>query len=139
MMTTKAKIVLWLTLLIAAFLFGLVPQYLQKQQLRGELIAANERMGSVERNLKMAELRDLAGLMLLEVLRHNYGSAKDYSSSYFDKVRKAAENPQNESQKKGLEEILANQDSLTSALAQADPASLSQVQMLAARTYEITR
>ena len=138
-MTTKNKLVLWLILLLAAFLIGLVPQYLQKEQLRAQLETDTEHVKSMEVELKMAELRDVCGLMLLEVLRRNYGSAQDYSTTYFEKLREAAENPENSSRKKDLEELLGNRDSVTSALAQGDPASATQIQALFARTYQITR
>jgi hypothetical protein len=138
-MTTKSKLLLWIISVVIAFLLGLVPQYLQKERLRDELQTTNQRVLSGGLDSQMAEIRDLCGLMLLEVLRRNYGSANDYSSKYFEKVHQAMENPQNASRKKGLEEILGNRDAITAALAQADPATTSQVQALCARTYEVTR
>ncbi len=138
-MTTKNKLLLWVISISAAFLLGLVPQYVQKERLRRELQTANERAVSVQLDSQMAETRDLRGLMLLEVLRRNYGTAKDYSTSYFEKLRQASENPKNSSRRTGLEELLGNRDTITATLAQGDPASTAQIQAICARTYEVTR
>jgi hypothetical protein len=138
-MTTKSKLLLWVISVLAAFLLGMVPQYVQKEHLRRELQTANDNVTAIQADSQLAEARDLCGLMLLEVLRHNYGSAKDYSANYFEKAHQAMENPKNSSRRKGLEELLASRDSLTSSLAQGDPASASQIQALCARTYELTR
>jgi hypothetical protein len=89
---TKTKLLLILLLSVAAFLVGPVPQYLQKERLRSELQTVDGRVRSMEVGLRTAELRDLCGQMLLEVLRLNYGSAKDYSSRYFERYGRHLEN-----------------------------------------------
>ena len=115
-----------------------VPQYRNKARLRSELRTSSEQVMSLELDLRMAELRDLCGTMLLEVLQHNYGLARDYSTQYFEKLRQGAEDvPDPRGQL--LRELLAKRDSVTTLLAQSDPASSSELQMLLSRTYEATK
>src|ERR1051326_6116397 len=129
-MASKSKVLFWFIVVLSAFLLGLIPQAFQKQKLFSELSSVNERLLSTGRDLKMVELRDLCGLMLLEVLRRNYGSASNYSTQYFEKVRQAASEAQDPARKNGLEDLLHSRDSITAALAQGDPASASEIQAL---------
>ena len=130
-MTTKTKVIAGLFILLAAFLIGFVPQYMGKARLRDEL-------GTTRLDLRMAELRDLCGMMLLEVQGQNYGLAREFSTQYFEKVRQVAEDvPDPLGQP--LRELLTSRDSLNALLAQTDPASSSQIQMLCRRTYEATK
>lgn len=112
-MTRMQKIATALTVLALAFLLGFVPQYLQKRQAQRELAVSIEK-------LKLSELRDLAGLMLLESLRQNYGDARDYSSQYFDKLREISEGVNNPTLKMSLQKLLNDRDRVTAALSTAD-------------------
>jgi hypothetical protein len=126
------KIAAALTVLALAFLLGFVPQYLQKRQAQRELAVSIEK-------LKLSELRDLAGLMLLESLRQNYGVARDYSSQYFDKLRETSEGVNNPTLKISLQKLLNDRDTVTSALSKADPASASQLQGMFAEIQTVTK
>jgi len=131
-MTAKQKTVIGLVILVLVFLLGFMPQYLEKRQLQRELAISIEK-------LKLSELRDLAGLMLLEGLRQNYGVARDYSSQYFDKLREISEQAENSTLKAALQELLSSRDAVTAALSKADPASASQLQAIFAKTQTATK
>ena len=131
-MTAKQKTVVGLVILVLVFLLGFMPQYLEKRQLQRELAISIEK-------LKLSELRDLAGLMLLEGLRQNYGVARDYSSQYFDKLREISEQAENSTLKAALQELLSSRDAVTAALSKADPASASQLQAIFAKTQTATK
>jgi hypothetical protein len=131
-MTTKQKILAGLVTLVLVFLLGFMPQYVEKRQMQRELAISIEKM-------KLSELRDLAGLMLLEGLRQNYGVARDYSSQYFDKLRETSEGVNDSTLKTSLEELLSNRDTVTAALSKADPASASQLQTIFAKTQAATK
>jgi hypothetical protein len=131
-MTTKQKTVTGLVILVLVFLLGFVPQYLEKRQIQRELAISTEK-------IKLSELRDLAGLMLLEGLRQNYGVARDYSSQYFDKLRETSEGINDSTLKASLQELLSNRDTVTAALTKADPASTSQLQAIFAKTQAATK
>ena len=131
-MTRMQKIATALTVLALAFLLGFVPQYLQKRQAQRELAVSIEK-------LKLSELRDLAGLMLLESLRQNYGVARDYSSQYFDKLRETSEGVNNPALKISLQKLLNDRDTVTAALSKVEPASTSQLQEMFAEIQSVTK
>ena len=131
-MTTKQKTLAGLVILVLVFLLGFLPQYVEKRQMQRELAISIEK-------LKLSELRDLAGLMLLEGLRQNYGVARDYSSQYFDKLRETSEGVNDSTLKTSLQELLSNRDTVTAVLSKADPASASQLQTIFANTQAATK
>jgi hypothetical protein len=131
-MTAKQKTITGLVILVLVFLLGFVPQYLEKRQIQSEIAISSEK-------LKMSELRDLAGMMLLEVLRQNYGVARDYSSQYFEKLRNTSEQVENSTLKTSLQELLNSRDTVTAALSKADPDSASQLQAMFAKTQAATK
>ena len=137
-MTTKTKVIAGLLILLATFLIGFVPQYMDKVRLRNELRTSGERAVSLGLDLRMAELRDLCGMMLLEVQGQNYGLAREFSTQYFEKVREVAEDV-TEPRGQSLRELLTSRDSLNAFLARTDVASSSEIQTLCRRTFEVTQ
>ena len=131
-MTAMRKTVTGLVILVMVFLMGFVPQYLQKRQIQAELATSAEK-------LKVSELRDLAGMMMLEALRQNYGVARDYSSQYFEKLRETSEQVENATLKASLQELLSSRDAVTASLSKADPTSASQLQAIFAKTQAATK
>jgi hypothetical protein len=131
-MTAIQKTFTGLVVLVLVFLLGFVPQYLEKRQIQSELAISTER-------LKVSELRDLAGMMMLEALRQNYGVARDYSSQYFEKLRDTSEHVENATLKTSLQELLSSRDAITASLSKADPASASQLQAIFAKTQAATK
>jgi hypothetical protein len=131
-MTAKKKTVTGLVILLLVFFLGFVPQYLDKRHIQSELATSVEK-------LKMSELRDLAGMMLLEGLRQNYGLARDYSSQYFEKLGETSEQVDDPTLKAALQELLSNRDMLTASLSKAAPGSASQLQAIFAKTQAATK
>jgi hypothetical protein len=137
-MTAKTKFIAGSIILLTTFLAGFIPQYLEKGRLQSELRTSGEQVRSLEAALRMAELRDLCGIMLLEVLQQNYGLAREHSTEYFERVRQATDDAQNPLGPP-LRDLLGRRDSITAFLAQSDPASSPEIQTLCRRTNEITR
>jgi hypothetical protein len=131
-MTAMRKAMIALVTVLIVFLLGFVPQYLEKRRIQSQLDVATER-------LQLSELRDLAGMMLLEGLRQNFGTARDYSSQYFEKLRETAEQVEDSTLKMSLDELLSSRDQLTAALSKADPGSASQLQAIFAKTQMATK
>jgi hypothetical protein len=127
-MTSKTKALIGILILAVVFLIGYIPASLQSRRLQRDLMTTQDRVADLEPHGRVAAVRRLASLMLLETLRRNYGVASEYSSEYFDKAREL-----------GLTDLLDSRDPVTTALAQADPSSLSTIQTLFERTHEITR
>jgi hypothetical protein len=131
-MTAIQKTFTGLVILVLVFLSGFVPQYLEKRQIQNELAISTEK-------LRVSELRDLAGMMMLEALRQNYGVARDYSSQYFEKLRETSEQVNNAALKASLQELLSSRDAIIASLSKADPASASQLQAIFAKTQAATK
>src|SRR5207244_10303512 len=94
---------------------------------------------ALKRQIQMGELRDDAGLMLLELSRQNYGLARDHANTYYNKLTDLINESRDETLKKSLTELSATRDSLTTNLATATPNSLTAAQPIVLRTFEITK
>ena len=72
------KFLLVVFLLIAAFLGGFVPQWLEVRTLR-------ETLTTTELQLRLAEAHRTLGIASHEAMRNNYASAADAAARFFDK------------------------------------------------------
>ena len=135
----KVHITLWLVLLAGGFLAGFIPQYLKNGELQKQLENPQKTIATLEVQVQLGELRDLASLMLLEVSRQNYGLARDYATQYYSKLNEVAETVQDGNLKKSLEELATTRESLMTNLATTNSASLTATQPILLRTFEVTR
>jgi hypothetical protein len=119
--TTRNKLLIVVVVLSVVFALGFLPQYLLLQTARAELQVARQ-------NNLLAELRDLAGYMMLETSQKNYGIASGYATRFFELVRQVHDQTTDPKIKQTLAEILAMRDQVTAGLAQGDPAVLTLVQ-----------
>ena len=135
----RVHVSLWLVLLIGGFLLGFVPEYLKNRDLRLQLQNPQNTIDALKLQVQMGELRDAASLMLIEISRQNYGLARDYSTQFYGKVNDAIDTVQGPELKKSLQELATTRDSLTANLSAANPASLTASQLIALKTFEVTR
>jgi len=135
----RVHVSLWLVLLIGGFLLGFVPEYVKNRDLRLQLQNPQKTIDSLKLQVQMGELRDAASLMLIEISRQNYGLARDYSTQFYGKVNDAIDTVQGPELKKSLQELATTRDSLTANLSAANPASLTASQLIALKTFEVTR
>jgi len=135
----RVHVTLWVVLFVGGLLLGYIPQYLKNRELQRLLEGPQKTIDSLQRQIQMSELRDLASLMLLELSRQNYGLARDYSNQYYDKVNDAANSVQDANLKKSLQDLAATRDSLATNLATANPASLAAAQPVVVKTFEVAR
>ena len=135
----KVHITLWLVLLAGGFLGGFIPQYLKNRDLQKQLENPQKTIATLELQVQLGELRDVASLMLLEVSRQNYGLARDYATQYYNKLNEVAEAVQDGNLKKSLEELATTRESLLTNLATANAASLTACQPIVLKTFELTR
>jgi hypothetical protein len=138
-MKMKGHITLWIVLLVGGFLVGFVPEYLKNRELRNSLESPQKTIDALRLEVQMGEVRDLAGLMLLELSRQNYGLARDYSAEYYNRIKDAVDAVQDEGTKRSLEELANTRDSLTTSLAAANPTSLTAAQPIVSKTFEVTK
>src|SRR5262245_59610546 len=139
MKTMRGRLILWLVLLIGAFLVGYVPEYLKTRDLRSQLENPRKMIDALKLQLQLGELRDLASLMLVEASRENYGLARDYTGQYYSRLNEVIESVQDQAMKKSLQELASTRDSVTAALASPGAASLTAIQPVVLKTFELTK
>ena len=136
-MSAKWKIIGLSALVLAVFLAGFVPQFVNKRRLQNELEDVGDRLSTARLQIEIDQLRTLAGHMLLETSRQNYGIAAAQSTEYFNKARELADRAENQSLQSSLSELLDARDSITSGLAQGNSAIVPELQSLLQRTYDL--
>jgi hypothetical protein len=135
--SAKLKVIGVVVSLLAVFLLGFIPQFLEKRRVQNELEDTRMKLSNAQRQMAIAELPSLAGRMLLAASRQNYGIARDYSSAYFEKVRELAGQPADSKTSAVLAELMKARDSITRGLAQGDASIVPELQSLLERTYQI--
>lgn len=128
-------------LFVIGFLLGFLPARADRTELaarvtrlQNENARLNPRVGELQQtiaklqaNLKIAELRGTAGLMSQRANHNNFGAAAELSSRFFDGIRETLAATQEPALRDNLEKILQQRDTVTSALAQANPAVKEQL------------
>lgn len=138
-MTRRTKLIAAAVVLAVVFLLGFVPQYGKARALRHEAGAGQAQIASLQWKLKLAELRDLMGLIYLETNQKNYGVARQHSTQFFTKARQLTLETSDPNLTVMLHEILQHRDHVTAGLTEGQPAILTNLEELLRRLYESTR
>jgi hypothetical protein len=69
----------------------------------------------------LANARDLAGILYLELTRKNYGNAQPRATALFDHIQRVVSSVPEGENKNSLHQILGRRDEIVSAIAKADP------------------
>lgn len=133
------RLILWLVLLAAGFLAGLIPQYLKVRRSDAELSDANRQLMLCRQQSQYSGLRDTAAMMYLEATRKNYGNAEEYSRRFFSQVQQATTQSSDPATKTVLENILKLHDPVIAALAKGDPGVLTDLQTILANVEQGTK
>ncbi|HXK61893.1 MAG TPA: hypothetical protein PLP42_18550 [Acidobacteriota bacterium] len=140
---TRGKSVLIVAVLIAvAFLSGLLLGYWQGGDTRASLRVAERDRDSLQVQVRMCRLRDLAALMYVETTRRNYGLASEYAGRYFDEVRdlgQAQLSAMPSHVRDSMSDLLARRDAISQGLARSEPGATQQVQALFLDTFHRTQ
>ena len=129
-MTNKAIVIA--VALVAVFLLGFIPQYVKANRLDSELRRSREAYAG-------AELRDLIGLAYLQANQKNYGLAAETSGRFFSRVPEIANQMQDATHRKAVEDLLAPRDRITAELAKGDAAVVGDLQDLFIKTRAATQ
>jgi|GEM_PF-1759045 len=135
---------------IAGFLLGFLPIHSQKADLEAQNTrlhqqteSLNPKVAELERtneklraDLRLARLQGTAGLMSYRANRNNFGAAAELSSGFFDEVRETIAGTHDPALRDTLAKVLAQRDSVTTALAQANPAVKDQLAEIYAHLFE---
>jgi len=138
-MTRQTKVIAAAAVLAVVFLGGFVPQYWTARALRNEVDAGQQHIASMQRKLKFAELRDLVGLMYLEINQKNYGVAREHSTRFFTQARELTGNTSDPTTTALLQEILQHRDHITAGLAEGQPAIRTNIEEILRKLHEKTR
>jgi hypothetical protein len=138
-MTRRTKLIAAAAVLAGVFLLGFVPQYGKARTLRTEAGAGQAQIVSLQWKLKLAELRDLMGLVYLETNQKNYGVARQHSTKFFTKARQLAAETSDPSLTAMLQEILQHRDHVTAGLTEGQPAIRTNLEEVLRKLYESTR
>jgi hypothetical protein len=135
----RSKLVLWCLLLLAGFLIGFILQYSRLQRVQEELSASTKQLGSCQSSQQLAQLRDTATMMYLEVVQKNYGKAGGYSRQVFDQAQQIASITEDSALRNLLRDTLATRDQVTADLAKGDAAALSETQLVLSKLEQTAK
>jgi hypothetical protein len=135
----RHKIVLWSLLLLAGFLVGFILQYSRLHGVQQELSVSTKQFGSCQSSQQLAQLRDTARMMYLEVVQKNYGKAGEYSREVFDQAQQIANSTQDSALRNLLRDTLATRDQVTADLAKGEAAALSETQLVLSKLEQTAK
>jgi hypothetical protein len=135
----RSKLVLWFLLLLAGFLVGFILQYSRLHRVQQELSASIKQLGSCQSSQQLAQLRDAATMMYLEVVQKNYGKAGEYSREVFDQAQQIANSTEDSALRNLLRDTLATRDQVTANLAKGDAAALSETQLVLSKLEQTAK
>jgi hypothetical protein len=135
----RHKIVLWFLLLLAGFLVGFILQYSRLHRVQQELSVSTKQFGFCQSSQQLAQLRDTATMMYLEVVQKNYGKAGEYSREVFDQAQQIANSTQDSALRNLLRDTLANRDQVTADLAKGEAAALSETQLVLSKLEQTAK
>jgi len=135
----RHKLVLWFLLFLAGFLVGFILQYSRLHRVQQELSVSTKQFGSCQSSQQLAQLRDTATMMYLEVVQKNYGKAGEYSREVFDQAQQIANSTQDSALRNLLHDTLATRDQVTADLAKGDAAALSETQLVLSKLEQTAK
>ena len=135
----RSKLVLWFLLLLAGFLVGFILQYSRLHRVQQELSASTKQLGSCQSSQQLAQLRDTATMMYLEVVQKNYGKAGEYSREVFDQAQQIANSTEDSALRNLLRDTLATRDQVTADLAKGDASALSETQLVLSKLEQTAK
>jgi hypothetical protein len=138
-MTAAGRILTIAVVVLVAFVVGFLIGEIRLSQVRGQADQAQTEVQGLRAQLELSELRDLSGLMFLEVSRNNYGLAANHSRRYFQRVEDVMQRTDDPQLRRALEQIAGRRDAITAGLARGEAAVQQEVQVLFLDTYRVTR
>ena len=136
-MRARSKLITGAIAIAGSFLLGFVPQYREVGRLQSEMAETQSELSKTQLHIRIDELRNLAGRMLLEALQQNYGVARELSTQYFDKLTQLAAETESPALKGPLSTLVGQRDAITAGLTQGSPSVIPDLQSLLRRTYDL--
>jgi hypothetical protein len=125
-------------LLVAVFLAGFIPEHIRISSLTQQLRTRDERIDQLQEDAQLSRIRDLAGMLFLEISRKNYGVATQRATNLFDLIRAVIGNQPGAAIKSGLEKLLNQRDDIIAKLAKPDPSVQTDAANLLDQLFQLT-
>ena len=119
----NTAVIVVLVAVLAAFLFGFVPQYDHVRQLNSELSSSHEQLSAAQWNLELAASRDRGSMLFVELNKKNYGNAAGLAADFFKQLNVAASHAPDAARKNALTSLAAKRDEIVAKVAKTDPAA----------------
>jgi hypothetical protein len=126
-MKWKTVIIVGVTLLLAGFLLGFIPEYQRASKLAKQLETAQ-----LESNLR--GIRELASLSYIDASKMNYGSAAEDSERMFGLAREVANDTKDDGLRSSLNGLSTFRDTVAGKLRAADGSVLEPLQQIVQKT-----
>jgi len=126
--------IIYVTLLIVAFLLGFVPMWIKAREYSGNLSEA-------EHQLNLARIQNSLASAVIDARRGDYESARQSASDFFTSLREVTEIEGDlalsRAQKEGVESLITQRDGIITLLARGDLASADRLSDLYISYQEI--
>ena len=136
-MKTRSKYILEALAILVSFLIGFVPQLRETWRLQAEIAETQAELSNTQLHVRIDALRNLAGKMMLEGMKQNYGVAQKLSTQYFDLLTQLASEAESRDLKDSLSKLLGERDAITAGLTQGSSLVTPDLQSLLRRTYDV--
>jgi len=114
------RIMIYAGVLLIVFLLGLVPMWLKAR-------SATNSLAETEHQLILAKMQNNIASAVIDARRGEYEPARQAASQFFTSLRaeldKADASTLNQTQRQGIQPLLAGRDEVITLLARSDPAS----------------
>ncbi|MFU8771135.1 MAG: hypothetical protein ACNA8H_01810 [Anaerolineales bacterium] len=126
--------IIYVTLLIVAFLLGFVPMWLKARECSGSL-------SEVKQQLNLARIQNSLASAVIDARRGDYESARQSASDFFTSLREVTELEADlglsQAQKESMQSLLNQRDGIITLLARGDLASADRLSDLYISYQEI--
>ncbi len=114
------KVIIYGTVLIAAFLIGFIPMWLSAR-------SCSDNLSDTQNQLKAAQMRNTIATAAIDARRGEYEPARQAASDFFTNLRTEMESDENtvltQSQRERVRPLLSIRDEIITQLARSDPAA----------------
>jgi hypothetical protein len=118
--SSMRRVVIYSVLLLVVFLFSFVPMWLKVRECSGSLSQA-------EHHLSIARIENTLASAAIDARRGDYEPARQSASSFFTSLRaeidKGNDSSLSQTQRAGLQPVLAPRDEIITLISRSDPAS----------------
>jgi len=129
-LSIKSKLLMLLILLLIAFLAGFVPNYQRSRELERQLSESQSRFAELDGRLRLSVLENELGMILVDVLQNNFGTAKERASNFFNRIHETQTATTDDSLQKRMNSALKRRDEIIADLTSLNPQTADKITAL---------